>query len=73
MSFVERVLAAIEVFATGRNLSILREIAAATGRSTLVLAGMTRDEIVESIRAAGIPLSDVPDHVANALGLVRAR
>ncbi|QPH55257.1 hypothetical protein [Pontivivens ytuae] len=72
MSLVASVLNAIaNAFGFGHS-PVLVEISRATGVPASVLARSTTMEILEMIRAAGIPYADIPPHVADALGLVRA-
>ena len=72
MLIVQSILRMVTTILTGHNTGVLAEISVATGVPTWRLAGMTRSQIVETIRDAGIPLSTIPTHIENALGLVRA-
>lgn len=46
------------------------DVARATGQSVRRVARMSPQEVVDTIVAAGIPLSDVPDHVWRDLGMI---
>lgn len=72
MSSIQSAIRSISTLLSGRDVGVLAEISRATGVSLFALAGMTRPQIVDAIRDAGIPLSTVPDHIVHALGLVRA-
>ena len=72
MQTFESVIRGVSTILSGRNLGIYSEISEATGVSLFRLVCMTRTEILDTIRGAGIPLSTIPQHIVNALGLVRA-
>ena len=73
MRAIHSMIRAAATVISGRNMGVLSEISDATGVPVLRLAGMTRSEIVQSIRDAGIPLSTIPAHIVSALGLIRAK
>lgn len=72
MQMFQSVIRGVATILSGRNLEIYSEISEATGVSVLRLVCMTRTQILDTIRDAGIPLSTIPQHIVNALGLVRA-
>lgn len=72
MNAIRSMVRAAQTIVSGRNADIFIEISNATGVSAFRLAGMTRSEILQTIRDAGIPLSTIPVHIVHALGLVHA-
>lgn len=72
MSIIQLVIRAAVTILSGNNMGVLNEISDATGVSVFHLAGMSRTEILQTIRDAGISFSDIPPHIVSALGLVRA-
>ena len=57
----------------GGSDPILREIAQATGKAERQLHGLDSHELLNVIARAGIPMSDIPPHIVEALGLIPLR